>query len=101
MSNTTLDLSAPDAYRRIAPCFGRSETRARSRRYLAGLLSSTERKNGWQLAEQSGERIRAASSVSWMKPNGTRRRCETSCAGTWWTIWASRAASSLWMRRAS
>ena len=45
-----------DAYRRIAPCFGRSEARARSRRYLAGLLSTTERKNGWQLAEQSGER---------------------------------------------
>jgi SRSO17 transposase len=58
MPNTTFDLSAPveDAYRRIASCFGRSETRARSRRYLAGLLSTTERKNGWQLAEQSGER---------------------------------------------
>jgi SRSO17 transposase len=58
MSSTTSDFSAPieDAYRRIAPCFARSETRARSRRYLAGLLSRTERKNGWQLAEQSGER---------------------------------------------
>jgi SRSO17 transposase len=58
MSRTTLDLNAPveEAYRRIAPCFGRSETRARSRRYVAGLLSRTERKNGWQLAEQSGER---------------------------------------------
>lgn len=58
MLSTTVDLSAPieDAYRRIALCFGRSETRARSRRYLAGLLSTTERKNGWQLAEQSGER---------------------------------------------
>jgi SRSO17 transposase len=58
MSSTTSDFSAPieDAYRRIAPCFGRSETRARSRRYVAGLLSRTERKNGWQLAEQGGER---------------------------------------------
>jgi SRSO17 transposase len=58
MSSTIIDLSTPieDANRRIAPCFGRSETRARSRRYLAGLLSRTERKNGWQLAEQSGER---------------------------------------------
>jgi SRSO17 transposase len=58
MSSTTSDFSAPieEAYRRIAPCFGRSETRTRSRRYLAGLLSTTERKNGWQLAEQSGER---------------------------------------------
>jgi SRSO17 transposase len=58
MSATTSDVSAPieDAYRRIAPCFARSETRVRSRRYLAGLLSRTERKNGWQLAEASGER---------------------------------------------
>lgn len=29
--------------------------RARSRRYLEGLLSSVERKNGWQLAEPAGE----------------------------------------------
>jgi SRSO17 transposase len=58
MSSITNDRGAPleDAYRRIAPCFGRSETRARSRRYLARLLSRTERKNGWQLAEASGER---------------------------------------------
>jgi SRSO17 transposase len=58
LSSTTSDFTAllDDAYRRIAPCFGRSETRARSRRYLAGLLSRTERKNGWQLAEASGER---------------------------------------------
>jgi hypothetical protein len=48
MPNTTLELSVTigHAYRRIAPCFGRSETRARSRRYVAGLLSRTERKNG-------------------------------------------------------
>jgi SRSO17 transposase len=58
MSSSTTEYTDPleDASRRIAPCFARSETRARSRRYLAGLLSQTERKNGWHLAEQSGER---------------------------------------------
>jgi SRSO17 transposase len=58
MFSTTTDDITPleDTYRRIAPCFRRSETRVRSRRYLEGLLSTTERKNGWQLAEQSGER---------------------------------------------
>lgn len=40
---------------RIAPRFARSEARDRSRRYLDGLLSPVERKNGWQLAEQAGE----------------------------------------------
>lgn len=40
---------------RIAPRFARSEVRERSRQHLEGLLSSAERKNGWQLAEQVGE----------------------------------------------
>ena len=41
---------------RIAPRFRRPEVRARAGRYLAGLLERVERKNGWQLAEQLGER---------------------------------------------
>lgn len=40
---------------RIGPRFARSEQRHRMRRYLEGLLSPVERKNGWQLAEQAGE----------------------------------------------
>ncbi|MFI5725066.1 transposase [Streptomyces cyaneofuscatus] len=42
---------------RISGRFGRVEPRATDRTYLRGLLSSVERKNGWQLAEQAG-RIR-------------------------------------------
>ncbi len=41
---------------RIAPRFGRVEPRRRARAYLRGLLSSVERKNGWQLAEAAGDR---------------------------------------------
>jgi SRSO17 transposase len=40
---------------RIAPRFERAEPRQRSLAYLKGLLSHTERKNGWQLAEEAGE----------------------------------------------
>ncbi len=40
---------------RIAPRFGRPEVRARARRYVLGLLSAVERKNGWQLARQLHE----------------------------------------------
>jgi SRSO17 transposase len=40
---------------RIGPRFARSEQRLRVRRYVDGLLSPVERKNGWQLAEQAGE----------------------------------------------
>jgi SRSO17 transposase len=43
-------------YQRLRPRFARAEMRARSRRYLCGLLSGAARKNGWQLAEAAGER---------------------------------------------
>ena len=40
---------------RIGPHFRRAEVRARVGRFLAGLLSRIERKNGWQLAEELDE----------------------------------------------
>ncbi len=40
---------------RIQQCYLRNATRHRVQRYLQGLLSSVERKNGWQLAEEIGE----------------------------------------------
>ncbi len=39
----------------IAPRFKRAEVRSRVGRYLRGLLTSVERKNGWQMAEELGE----------------------------------------------
>ena len=45
-----------ELHRRIAHRFARSEARERVRRYLVGLLGRVERKNGWQLAEATGER---------------------------------------------
>src|SRR5215218_5816203 len=41
---------------RIAPRFCRVEPRRRVRAYLQGLLAPIERKNGWQLAENAGDR---------------------------------------------
>src|SRR5436305_3307167 len=40
---------------RIAPRFARPEPRRRALAYLQGLMSSLERKNGWQLAEHARE----------------------------------------------
>src|SRR2546425_7399610 len=40
---------------RLAPRFVRPEPRRRALAYLQGILSATERKNGWQLAEHAGE----------------------------------------------
>jgi SRSO17 transposase len=40
---------------RLGPYFERAEPRQRAMAYLRGLVSSTERKNGWQLAELAGE----------------------------------------------
>jgi SRSO17 transposase len=39
----------------VAPAFGRREPRLRARRYLLGLVSGLERKNGWTIAEFAGE----------------------------------------------
>jgi SRSO17 transposase len=43
-------------WQRLRPRFARAEMRVRCRRYLAGLLGEARRKNGWQLAEATGER---------------------------------------------
>ena len=52
---------------RIAPRFARPEVRNRAGRYLAGLLGPVERRNGWGLAEQIGERT----------PDGVQRLVRT------------------------
>ena len=39
---------------RLAPHFERAEPRAQAMSYIRGLLSTTERKNGWHLAELAG-----------------------------------------------
>src|SRR5215472_9951410 len=41
---------------RIGPRFRRAEARQRAGRFLQGLLAPVERKNGWQIAEELGER---------------------------------------------
>lgn len=40
---------------RLSGRFGRSEPRHRAVAYIRGLMSSVERKNGWQLAEEAGD----------------------------------------------
>jgi hypothetical protein len=41
---------------RIGPHFRRAEARARAGRFVRALLAPVERKNGWQLGEEMGER---------------------------------------------
>jgi SRSO17 transposase len=40
---------------RIGGRFTRAEPRGRAREYMSGLVAGLERKNGWTLAERSGE----------------------------------------------
>jgi SRSO17 transposase len=44
-----------ELHARIAPRFARPEPRRRALKYLQGILSSIEHKNGWQLAEHARE----------------------------------------------
>lgn len=48
-----------DLHARIAARFARPEPCRRTLAYLQGILSETERKNGWQLAEHAKE-VRAS-----------------------------------------
>ena len=41
---------------RVSPLFYRTESRAHAERYLRGLLLPLERKNGWTIAEHTGEK---------------------------------------------
>jgi SRSO17 transposase len=61
------DLSALPT--RIAPHVARPEGRDRAGRYRAGLLGPVERRTGWHLAEQMGER----------SPDGVPRVVRTAC----------------------
>ena len=55
----------------IAGRFHRSEPRWRALEYLKGLLSPVERKNGWQLAEQSFGQAQEATP----RPTGCKDCC--------------------------
>lgn len=54
-------------HERIAPRFVRPEVRERAGRFLGGLLAPVERRNGWRVAEQLGER----------SPDGVQRLLRT------------------------
>ena len=41
--------------KRLGELFGRTDARRQANLYLEGLLSAVKRKNGWQLAEQTGD----------------------------------------------
>lgn len=48
-------MTLAEVEQRLAPYFARAEARQRVMGYLYGLLSATERKNSWQLAERVGD----------------------------------------------
>ena len=79
--------------RRSPGMFGNAAVRRHGRAYLLGLLSQTERKNGWTLAEFAGD----------VSPDGMQRLLnfspwdEDACrdalsGGTWCGTWGIRAA---------
>jgi SRSO17 transposase len=58
-----------DLFAQFAGRFARVETRRRAFAYVRGLLSPLERKNGWTLAEQAGDR----------SPNGLQDMLQSPC----------------------
>lgn len=66
----------------LAPYFERAEPRQRAMAYLLGLLSITERKNGWQLAEVAGEATQMGCNGCSTRPNGMPIKYVTICSST-------------------
>ncbi len=66
---------------RFAHLFERSEPRQQAGKYLRGLMSEVQRKNGWQLAEAMGDAV----------PDATQRNMGYAAANK---ITASRAGRS-------
>ena len=90
-----LDLVADEldrVHERIAGRFARAEPLARVRRYVSGLVAGLERKNGWTLAEQAGERARTGCSGCCAARTGTSTGCAMTCAATWSSTSATRTA---------
>ncbi len=53
MDVTVWEAELEELFGRVAGCFPNEQPRTQARAYVAGLLSRTERKNGWTLAEFS------------------------------------------------
>ena len=91
------------------PCTPASPTGSAGRRCgrgrgatLAGLLGQAERKNGWQLAEETGEApAPRPAAPAGRGPAGTRTPCGTTCGPTWSSTSATRGRCWWWTRRAS
>ncbi len=49
------EASLEGLFSRVTECFRSDESATQARRYLTGLLSGVERKNGWTLAEHAGD----------------------------------------------
>ena len=83
----------------IAGRFRRPEPRRRVLDYLRGLVSSVERKNGWQLAEQAGDATpdgvqRLLSTYRWDADLGFEMTSGTTC----WSIWGMLGGCWWWTR---
>lgn len=60
---------------RLGPRCARSAQRARGRRYVEGLLSPVERKNGWQLVEHADRRSPPLRHAAGVGRREVGRRC--------------------------
>ena len=78
---------------RIAPRFVRPEPRRRALAYLKGVFSSTERKNGWQLAEHAGEARPDGMQRLLSSANGMPMVYVTTCVATSLNSWGCKVLS--------
>ena len=85
---------------RLGACFRRVETRQQAQAYVQDLLISAPRKNGWQLAEVSGDATLYGLHC-WAALCGRPRWWELPCMRMSAIIWGIPKGSSSWRKLGS
>src|SRR5690554_4677510 len=83
---------------RIGAHFARSEARQRCKSYLRGLLSSVERKNGWQLAEYAGDPTPYGIQHLLGRARWDADAVRTTYSNMSWNTWPTPKGSLSWMK---
>ena len=83
----------------LRPSFARRQSWQRAVAYIEGLLSSTERKNAWQLAEVNGDATPYGIQHLLDALRGSPTNSGTPCMPTWWRTSATPTPCWWWMRR--
>ena len=78
----TIKISIAEIMEKLNPRFASRSGRETVQQYIIGLMSTAERKNGWQLSEALDKRHHMQSNNSYIEAAGTQMKSVTIYANT-------------------